>query len=495
MDIFKEEKHRTILEATNEELLELKDKAKDKLWKPIYHIYPQYGLLNDPNGLAYFNGKYHVFHQWYPFGVTHGMKHWAHLESEDLVSWNRLPVAIIPTEKYESHGAYSGNSIEINEELYLYYTGNIKFDKNNRSANQCLAIMNKDGEIKKFENNPIIEGVPNGYTGHVRDPKVFKLKENYYMILGAQRVNETGTFIMYKSIDGIKWELIGELELENFPKEFGYMWECPDYVKIDDKDVLIFSPQGIDKEGNKYNNIFNVIYAIGKLDIDNLKFKVDSYEELDKGFDFYAPQSFKGKDGQALLFAWAGMGEFKYPTDKKLWAHCLTFPRELSISNDKLIQKPVKEILKLSKLEVSENGIVNKKEIIANDNNTYYLKVNLTLNESNNFGINLCSSNEERLELNFNRENNSVSLNRNKMKHRFIEEYGLTREAEINIDKNIDIEVIVDNSIVEIFIDGGKITMSTRVFPLEKSTGIEIYADNEIRYNYTKHVLNSGILD
>ena len=123
------------------------------------------------------------------------------------------------------------------------------------------------------------------------------------------------------------------------------------------------------------------------------------------------------------------------------------------------------------------------------------MKVNLTLNESNNFGINLCSSNEERLELDFNRENNSVSLNRNKMKHRFIEEYGLTREAELNIDKNIDIEVIVDNSIVEIFINGGKITMSTRVFPLEKSTGIEIYADNEIRYNYTKHVLNSGILD
>ena len=137
--------------------------------------------------------------------------------------------------------------------------------------------------------------------------KVFKLNDNYYMILGAQRVNETGTFIMYKSIDGVKWELIGELELENFPKEFGYMWECPDYVRIDDKDVLIFSPQGIDKEGNKYNNIFNVIYAIGKLDIDNLKFKVDSYEELDKGFDFYAPQSFKGKDGQVLMFAWAGI--------------------------------------------------------------------------------------------------------------------------------------------------------------------------------------------
>ena len=120
--------------------------------------------------------------------------------------------------------------------------------------------------------------------------------------------------------------------------------------------------------------------------------------------------------------------EFKYPTDEKLWAHCLTFPRELSIRNKKSIQKPAKEILKLSKLAVSENGIVNKKEVIANDNNTYYLKMNLTLNEANNFGIKICSSNEERLELNFNRENNSVSLNRNEMKHRFIEEYGLTRE-------------------------------------------------------------------
>ncbi|MGG7144398.1 glycoside hydrolase family 32 protein [Clostridium nigeriense] len=495
MDIFKEPKHRTILEATEEELLDLKNKAQDKLWKPIYHIHPQYGLLNDPNGLAYFNGKYHVFHQWYPFGVTHGMKHWAHLESDDLVTWERLPVAIIPTEKYESHGAYSGNSIEINGELYLYYTGNIKFDKENRSANQCLAIMNKDGEIKKYEGNPIIEGVPSGYTGHVRDPKVFKIEDKYYMILGAQRIDETGTFIVYKSNDGIAWGFMGELELENFPKEFGYMWECPDYTSIDGKDVLIFSPQGIEKQGNKYNNIFNVIYAIGKLDIDNLKFRVDVYEELDKGFDFYAPQSFKGKDGQTLLLAWAGMGEFKYPTDEKLWAHCLTFPRELSIHNNKLIQKPVKEIEKLSKVIVNQNGVVNKNEIIENESNTYYLKINLSLDKANSFGIKLCSSNEESLNLNFNKELNSVSLDRNEMKHKFIEEYGLVREAEINIGKNIDIEVIVDKSIIEIFIDGGKITMSTRVFPLEKSTGIEIYTDDKIEYNYTKYMLNSGILD
>ena len=90
MGVFKDEKYRTILEASEEELQSLKIKSEKDLWKPIYHIHPQYGLLNDPNGLAYYNGEYHFFHQWYPFGTTHGMKHWAHLKSNDLVNWERV---------------------------------------------------------------------------------------------------------------------------------------------------------------------------------------------------------------------------------------------------------------------------------------------------------------------------------------------------------------------------------------------------------------------
>lgn len=495
MDIFKEEKHKTVLEATEEELLDLKNKAKDELWKPVYHIYPQYGLLNDPNGLAYFNGKYHVFHQWYPFGVIHGMKHWAHLESVDLVNWNRLPIGIVPTENYESHGAYSGNSIEINGELYLYYTGNIKFDKDRRSANQCLAIMSKNGEIRKYENNPIIKGVPNGYTGHVRDPKVFRIKDNYYMILGAQRLNKTGAFIMYKSSNGLDWEFIGELELENFPNVYGYMWECPDYTNIDGRDILIFSPQGIEKQGNKYNNIFNVIYAVGSLDIDKLKFNVEKYEELDKGFDFYAPQSFRGKNGQLLMLAWAGMGEFKYPTDEKLWSHCLTFPREVSLLNNILIQKPAREIERLIELTINGEGICNNKKKLNNDTNSYYLKIKINIRDSKKFGINLCVSDEEKLILEFDRISGIVDLNREEMKYKFAEEYGLIRKSEIDITNDVEIEVLVDNSMVEIFIEGGKIVMSTRVFPLEKSKEIEIFTDSDLEYIYTKHVLKSGILD
>ena len=493
MDIFKEEKHRTILEATNEELLELKDKAKDKLWKPIYHIYPQYGLLNDPNGLAYFNGKYHVFHQWYPFGVTHGMKHWAHLESEDLVSWNRLPVAIIPTEKYESHGAYSGNSIEINEELYLYYTGNIKFDKNNRSANQCLAIMNKDGEIKKFENNPIIEGVPNGYTGHVRDPKVFKRKDKYFMLLGAQTSDKKGVIIVYESKNSIDWNFKGELNVKNIDEDFGYMWECPDYINIDEKDILIFSPQGVEPKGFDYQNIYNVVYAIGNMDLDNLTFEIDTMKELEKGFDFYAPQTFI-KDSQIILFAWAGMGEVLYPTDKNKWAHCLTVPRKLNIKNNKLLQMPVDELIKLRYDETSgQNTIKNNINIIENNENVYELNINIKNIDSNKFGLELFSSQDEGVKLEFNKLGNIVTLDRSNFKKVFGVEYGTNRKEYINIDENTNIKVLADRSILEIFINEGEVVFTSRIFAKENSNQIRVYSDKIVEYEYTKFKLKQGI--
>lgn len=493
MKIYKEEKHRTIIEATEAELNELKNKSINDPWKPNYHIHPEFGLLNDPNGLAYYKGKYRLFHQWYPFGVTHGMKHWAQLESEDLVNWKRAGVALTPTETYESHGAYSGTSIEIDGKLYLYYTGNIKLGKEERSANQCLAIMNEDGKVHKYGNNPLILGVPEGYTGHVRDPKVFKKDNNYYMILGAQRLDETGTFIMYKSVDGLEWTFLGELSLENFDNNFGYMWECPDYINIDGKDVLIFSPQGIDPVENKYHNIFNVVYIIGKFDVENLKFIVKSYDEFDAGFDFYAPQSFKGKMNQPLLFAWAGMGEFKAPTDCNLWANCLTFPRELSINEDKLYQLPAKELELLRDNEVNNSGIANERIKISNDNNCYELDLTIDSLEANKFGLEFLVSEEEKLTLTFNKDNNSVILDRSNMVHQYAEEYGNVRETKIKSFDKINVKALVDNSIIEIFINNGEKAFTSRIFPLEDSKGVEIFTDSEIKYSYSKYSLKKGI--
>ncbi|CUM99815.1 MULTISPECIES: glycoside hydrolase family 32 protein [Turicibacter] len=490
---YKEPKHRTILEATTEELVQLLEKSKDDNWKPIYHIHPEFGLLNDPNGLAYFNGYYHLFHQWYPFGTTHGMKHWAHLKSKNLVEWTREEVALIPTEDYEAHGAYSGTAIEINNQLYLYYTGNIKLDKFNRSANQCLAIMDDKGNIQKHPSNALIEGVPQGYTGHVRDPKVFKKNGQYYMILGAQRLDETGTFIMYQSPDGVDWSFLGELTLKNFNQNLGYMWECPDFAEIDGKDLLIFSPQGVEVQGEKYKNLFNVTYVIGKLDLDQLIFEVESFDEFERGFDFYATQTFKGKENQTLLLAWAGLGEFEYPTDIFGWAHCLTFPREIRIKDNKVIQIPAKELELLRLNKVSEAGQCQGFSLLENDTNTYELNMILTPNDANIFGINLSVSKEERLVLEFNQKNQTVTLDRSELKHQFVEEFGTYRQAELKIGEKIEIKVLMDNSIVEIFINNGELAFTSRLFPLENSTNIEIFSDGLMSYKYEKYLLKHGI--
>ena len=490
---YKEPKHRTILETTKEELAQLLEKSKNDNWKPIYHIHPEFGLLNDPNGLAYFNGYYHLFHQWYPYGTTHGMKHWAHLKSKNLVEWTREEVALIPTEDYEAHGAYSGTSIEIDNKLYLYYTGNIKLDKMNRSSNQCLAIMDGDGNIQKHPSNALIEGVPQGYTGHVRDPKVFKKNDQYYMILGAQRLDETGTFIVYQSPNGIEWKLLGELILKNFNQECGYMWECPDYAQIDGKDLLVFSPQGIEPQGEKYKNLFNVTYVIGKLDIENLTFEVESFDEFERGFDFYATQMFKGKEEQTLLLAWAGLGEFEYPTDEFGWAHCLTFPREITIKDNKVIQFPAKELELLRLDGMSESGECQGFALLPNETNTYELNVTLKPNDANTFGLNLAVSEEERLILEFNQKEQTVTLDRSELKHQFVEEFGTYRQADLNIGEVLEIKVLMDNSIAEIFINNGEVAFTTRLFPLKTSTNIEIFSDGSMMYNYEKYLLKRGI--
>ena len=111
---YKEPKHRTILEATKEELAQLLEKSKNDNWKPIYHIHPEFGLLNDPMDWLILMGIIIFFISGILMEQHMELKHWAHLKSKNLVEWTREKVALIPTEDYEAHGAYSGTALEIN---------------------------------------------------------------------------------------------------------------------------------------------------------------------------------------------------------------------------------------------------------------------------------------------------------------------------------------------------------------------------------------------
>ena len=172
-------------------LEELKHFVSKSKYLPRYHIYPKCGLMNDPNGLAYFNNQYHVFYQWFPFEPNHGMKHWGHCVSDDLVNWKEEDVALIPDQEYEKNGCYSGNAIEKDEILHLFYTANYKLE-NGKIPKQALAYMDKDGHITKEMTNPVIDGAPAKMTGEIRDPFVFEKNGEYYMLLGGKTQEEEG---------------------------------------------------------------------------------------------------------------------------------------------------------------------------------------------------------------------------------------------------------------------------------------------------------------
>ena len=343
----REERYKQTSDYSDNYLDELAKRVAQSPFRQNYHIQPNTGLLNDPNGFTYFDGKWHLFYQWFPMGAVHGLKHWYHLTSTDLVQWEEEGVALLPDTAYDSHGVYSGSGFVKDGQLHVMYTGNVRTEKWERVPNQIVARMEADGSFTKFL-PPAIAGKPEGYTDHVRDPKVWEQHGIYYTVIGAQRTDETGTILMYRSADALEWELLGEVDA-GLP-DFGFMWECPDLFEIDGKTVLLFSPQGIEPEGDRYHNIFQTGYVIADdFRMDELKLEHDGFHELDAGFDFYATQTAESPDGRRILTAWMGLPDVAYPTDSEDWAHCLTLPRELSIKEGKLIQQPVRELVALRK--------------------------------------------------------------------------------------------------------------------------------------------------
>lgn len=271
-----------------------------------WHLAPAVGLLNDPNGFIQANGRYHLFYQWNPLACRHGAKWWGHWSSADLVHWQHEPVALLPTEDYEISGCYSGSAVQNNGKITLIYTGNVKYTDGSRTANQCLAEEMPDGTFRKL--GPVIP-LPEGYTGHVRDPKVWKHDGFWYMVLAAQSPDIKGKILFYRSEDLQQWHLLGEIAgtYLNGLKEFGYMWECPDLFPLDGQDVLLCCPQGLAAEKYRYLNLYQCGYFVGQLDYQQAKFPHGEFHELDLGFEFYAPQTTETADGRRLMFGWLGM--------------------------------------------------------------------------------------------------------------------------------------------------------------------------------------------
>lgn len=466
-----------IYEKVKQDLNNFYSNNDNNIWRNKNHIEMPFGLVNDPNGLSYFNGKYHIFYQWNPFGCEHKTKHWALVKTTDFVNFTKPEIILKPEDWFDKNGCYSGGAYVKDDILKLFYTGNVKNEKDERESYQCIVDYNKDGSFEK--RGPIIPKQPDGYTAHFRDPMIFVNEGIYYMVLGVQRENLTGAALIYKSDDIEKWELVGELETDM--KEFGYMWECPNIIKVnDDKYAFLFSPQGLEAEEFKNQNIYQSGYVIGNLDFKVPQLKNHSeFKEIDMGFDFYAPQVFTHND-KNIMIGWVGMPDkdSEYPSGENGgWMFPLTLPRVLEYKDNVLYQKPLKEVENLR-----EKQIVSVKDLNINeysldlDSRNIEIDLELLLEESTFIDFKFIFR-DEYINLTYNKENGVCIIDRNNMK---LGGKGI-RKFKLNVDKTLKLHMFIDNSVMEIYYQEGLETTTLMYFPKFDDFKIEIKSDNKVK--------------
>ncbi|MGE6827705.1 sucrose-6-phosphate hydrolase [Staphylococcus capitis] len=484
----REARYQRIEDVDTETFKKLKQQVDASPYRQTYHIQPETGLLNDPNGLIYYDGHYYISHQWFPLGAVHGLKYWFNYKSDDLVHFKAQGPILEPDTKYDSHGVYSGSAFEFNGHLYYMYTGNHRDNHWNRLSSQMIARVKEDGSVEKFP-KPVIHGQPNGYTSHFRDPKVFEKDDKLYAILGAQNNNEQGRLLLYQSEDVVNWTFLGEIQTKL--KHFGYMWECPDYFELDGQGIILFCPQGIEADGNKYHNIYQSGYMIGHLNIENMTFDHQEFQELDRGFDFYAPQTFVDKDGKRILIGWMGLPESEYPTDSEGWAHCLTIPRELTLENGKLKQRPIKALETLRTNKETALGYANKfnRKLHPYEGKQYEMIIDILENDATEIYFELRSSKNESTLIIYNQRENSLTLDRSESGLLPTNVGGTTRTTILDTPLS-QLHIFVDTSSIEIFCNNGERVLTSRIFPNEASTGIKASTESgQVYLQFTKYEL------
>lgn len=485
MKIFDNGKYKSLYAGSQSEWQDLMiTVSQDHDYRPAYHICPPVGLLNDPNGLIFDGKNYHIFYQWYPFGAIHGMKHWAHLMTENFQSYHYAD-PLIPSEDFESHGCYSGGAILINEKIYAFYTGNTRRKSDNqRVPFQNLAIFNLDGSLQS--KHVLLASAPEGYSEHVRDPSPFFYQGKLCFIIGAQNNHLSGTALWYEiDINTLKTTLKGELHLNDFPNDHVFMWECPNLFKLDQSDVFIFSPQGKIRESEQYQNNYHAIYALGTLK-ENI-FNLQYYAELDQGFDFYAPQSIQGlhliegkgeqdKPQKAVIYAWCGLPDLQYPTDSHQWHSTLTLPRELWIENKKLHQFPLQSMLPktFSELSTQPAQVAN----IPNLDTSWIQIKNILIP----FELALFT-NSAKQTLTLSYHEGTFCLDRSETEQTpSMKNLGEQRYCKIETLHQIDI--FLDKSVIEIYLNGGEKALTSRFFIPNRQN--VIYSQQALSLNYAK---------
>ena len=444
-------------------------------WRQTFHIQPPVGLLNDPNGLVEHGGTYHLCYQWHPFEPAHGLKFWAHLTSTDLVNWVEQAPALVPSSPQDMHGCYSGSGIVHDGAVRFLYTGNVFSPDGQRLPHQNLATLERDGRVVKHPANPVVPPL-DGYTGDIRDPKVWAQDGWYWMVLGAQTLDGVGTVLLLQSADLVSWQLRGEAA-GGAADPRGYMWECPDLVCLDGRDVLVVSPlsdRGEGAGGPRY--VDESVYSAGSLDLTTARFTGAGFQRVDAGPDFYAPQTLADSSGRTIMVAWMGMPDHagqpelavKHPTAANGWVHCLTVPRELSLDGDALVQWPIAELEALrgepTTMTGAELAAGTSIGVAGVSGTALDLELAASCAPGGTLGVRLRDGGAGRhVVLTLDPHAGTATLDRTLLGTG----EGGVFTGTFRPDERVDARILLDHSSLEVFVDGGRLAMSARIYPVD----------------------------
>jgi len=345
--------------------------------RPVFHLMPTHGWLNDPNGPIYYKGRYHLFYQHLPgpcsewaYGIV-----WGHASSKDLVHWRREHIALSPTPRsYDSAGCFSGCAVvDTNGSPTLLYTGvRLRSDESFplppenydlqlpfiESQLAAVAVDRKLAVWRKLS-QPVVELPPPQdelpLTGW-RDPFILKPRtagnesNEWVMLIGSGIKGVGGTVLLYRSAHlSYGWSYSGTLCTGDL--RHGYMWECPLLVQLP-PDADEFSSD-VDTSSDRLDYMLCVspdepsnptLYWIGHFDGEHFDLEnADGPYALDLGNTLYAPNTMVGPKGRPLLWGW--IQEVRLPSTQHSYAGCMTVPRVLSRSSDgRLMQRPAREV-------------------------------------------------------------------------------------------------------------------------------------------------------
>lgn len=442
------------------------DEARDyiaKSVKPVkfkneFHLDVPCGWMNDPNGLIMAFGRYHVFYQHHPFKPTNGNMFWGHAVTNDFIHWENLPPAIAPDEEYDKGGCWSGSAIFKDGKLYIMYTGNC-----DGIQQQCLAVSDDGINFRKYENNPVITTsmLPeNSAAFSFRDPYLCEKDGKYFVLLGARDTKENcGRILVYESYDLYDWKYNGTL-IRDWSMNDPGIFECPSITKLNGCDLLISSINFVPDDGKYHRNSCDTVGFVGRADLSAAEFVHGGKQLLDYGFDFYAPQIINDDSERKVIIGWMNMWYVTYPTQKHGWVGSLSFPRELTVQNGVILQNPVKELD--GYLTAYGEGVLDGEKTLNKMPSRYKIKFPC----GGNFSFEVKDANNG-VGLLYDCRDNRLLLRRwgNIPGSESVYEKNTTeRLCPVNGNGEIMLDILLDNSSIEVFVNGGSGVTSATYF-------------------------------